>query len=654
MIVPMQKICIAGIKKEKRRLIEFISKFGAIEVSSNLPEDSYIIPELSSELSDDEKKLTRTKTALKILKEFDTSKKPLFSEKILVNEEEFFSESDKIYGDVKQIVRNKEELEFLKAQKPKFENEQKRLLPYSAWNIKTNKKGTKETIFIIGFFDKNFSENEFSEEIKNLYVASEVLSKNGDGIYYGFIIHKSSADEFNDILKKYAFTRISDLNVNSNISHIIEVLNIRIANTERKIEHYEENLAKFTEKTDEIKKYHDILETRVMVAKADLNTISTNSAYVLEGYIPKEASEIIKLEIEKRFSAAVYITDIPKGEDFPVQMANPKVIQPFEVVTEMYSTPSPYGIDPSKVMAPFYFIFFGMMLSDAGYGILLTLATAFVLWKAKPSGQFKKMCSLLCMCGISTFIFGILFGSFFSDLVSTLTLGKVTQPALVNPMEDPMTVLLAGYVLGVVHIMTGLGVKAYMLIKNGHPLDALFDVGSWYLVFIGIGLMLLPATSKIAVYVILAGVLMLILTQGRHEKNIIKKFTSGILSLYDATGFLSDILSYSRLLALGLSTAVVGMVVNKMGSMGASEGWTVSSAIIFTPVFLLGHGFNIVINVLGSYVHTCRLMYIEFFSKFFESGGKAFRPLTIKNKFTKFSASLVAPSEMKNFKKNKN
>lgn len=650
MIVSMQKICIAGIKKEKRRLLEFISNFGAVEIVSNLPEESAVISEISEELSENEKKLARTKTALRILKEFDTSKKPLFAEKISMTKEEAFSNSDKTYGDVKQIVRNKEELEFLKAQKPKFENERQRLMPYSSWTLSTNKKGTKETVFAVGFFDKNFDRKAFEDEIKELYAVSELLTENSDGIYYGFVIHKSSLNEFNDILKKYAFTRISDLNFNSNISGIIEILNVRIRNTDRKIEHYKNNLIKFAENTDSIKKYHDILENRVAVTKADLEIVSTNSAYVLEGYIPAEASEKIKSEIEKNFSASVFITDIPKGEDFPVQLENPKLIQPFEVVTEMYSTPASYGIDPSKVMAPFYFIFFGMMLSDAGYGLLLTLATGFVLLKAKPSGQFKKLCSLLCICGVSTFIFGLLFGSFFSDLISTLTLGKITQPALVNPMEDPMTVLLAGYVLGAVHIMTGLGVKAYMLIKNGKTLDAVFDVGSWYLVFIGIGLMLIPQTSGIAVYVILAGVIMLILTQGRSEKNIIKKFLSGVLSLYDATGFLSDILSYSRLLALGLSTAVVGMVVNKMGSMGASQGWTVSSAVIFTLVFILGHGFNIVINVLGSYVHTCRLMYIEFFSKFFESGGKMFTPLTLKNKFTKFSASEAVPNNGENIK----
>ena len=639
MIVPMNKICIAGIKKEKRELLKFISKYGAVQISSNIPEENGMrIPELTEELEENEKKLVRTESALKILKKYDTEKKPMFAEKITVSEKELFENSDRAYGEVKKIVRNNEELEFLKAQKPKFENERSRLMPYSAWTITTNKKGTKETRFELGFFDKDFDEQAFTEDIKELYVAPELLSKNADGVYYGFVIHKSSYDEFSDILKKYAFTKMSDINANTNISGLIEILNIRIGNTDKKIEHYENNLKKFTNSADYLKKYHDSLETRVEIGRADAETVSTKCAFVIDGYVPKAVSEKIKEDIEKNFSAVVYISEVPEGEDFPVQLSNPSVVQPFEVVTEMYSTPSPYGIDPSKVMAPFYFIFFGMMLSDAGYGILLTLATAFILYKAKPpEGQFKKMCSLLCLCGISTFICGILFGSFFSDLLSTLTLGKVTQWALVNPMEDPMTVLLIGYGLGAVHIMTGLGVKAYMLIKNGHPLDALFDIGSWYLVFIGIGMMLIPAVNAYGMYVILAGVIMLVLTQGRNEKNIIKKITSGILSLYDATGYLSDILSYSRLLALGLSTAVVGMVVNKMGSMGASNGWTVSSAIIFTLVFLLGHTFNIVINVLGSYVHTCRLMYIEFFSKFFESGGKAFKPLRIKNKYTKFN-----------------
>lgn len=636
MIVQMNKICIAGMKEEKYELLKFISKFGAIHINTtSFNDENTTVNNLKEKLLEVEKKLSRTKNAIKILKDYDADKKPLFQEKLEISEEDLFYESDKTYGDVKQIMRNKEELEFLKAQLPKFENEKLRLLPYSAWNIKTNKTGTKETQFIIGFFDKTFSAENFNEDIKNLYVNPNILSENSNGIYYGFVIHKSSYNEFEDILKKHAFTRISHLNVNYNITRIIEILDIRINNTTKKIEHYEDNLKKFASKISDIKKYHDILETRKELINADINSISTNYAYIIDGYIPKSISEKLKKETEKNFSCVVNISDVEKDEDFPVLMENPKAIRPFEVVTEMYSTPSSHGIDPSYIMAPFYFIFFGMMLSDAGYGILLSLATALLLKKMKPTGQFKKMCSLLFVCGISTTIFGLIFGSFFSDLVSTITLGKVVQPALVNPMSDPMTVLISGYILGAIHILTGLGVKAYMLIRDGHILDAIFDIGSWYLVFIGIGLFLIPITSPYSIYFILSGVIMLILTQGRHEKNIFKKITSGILSLYDATGFLSDILSYSRLLALGLSTAVVGMVVNKMGSLGAVNGWNVSSAVIFTLVFLVGHGFNIVINVLGSYVHTCRLMYIEFFSKFFEGGGKPFKPLSIKNKYTK-------------------
>lgn len=636
MIVPMNKICVAGIKTEKQALLKFLAKCGAVQVSSNIPEDSGIdLSALSDELQENEKKLNRTKTALKIIKEYDTAKKPLFPEKIKINEHELFDGKDSAYNQVKKIVRNNEELEYLKAQKPKFENERARLIPYEGWGIKINKRGTKTTRFLLGFFDKDTDITSFKADIKNLYVSPEELFQNSDGLYYGFAVHKDSYDEFCEILKKYGFTRMTDSNSSETVGELIKILDIRIENTDKKIEYYKNSLRNFAHTTDYLRKYHDALETRVEIIRADYETLSTKCAYVLNGYIPKETAQSVKEKIEKNFSAAVFITEVPKGEDFPVALKNPKIVQPFEVVTEMYSVPSPYGIDPSKVMAPFYFIFFGMMLSDAGYGILLTLATAFVLYKMKPpEGQLKKMCSLLCLCGISTFIFGMLFGSFFSDLVSTLTLGKTTQWALVNPMEDPMTVLLIGYALGAVHLMTGLGVKAYMLIRDGKALDALFDVGSWYLVFIGIGMMLVPQISAYGTYVIIAGVVMLVLTQGRQEKNIFKKLMSGILSLYDATGYLSDILSYSRLLALGLSTAVVGMVINKMGSMGAANGWTVSSAIIFTLVFLLGHSFNIAINVLGSYVHTCRLMYIEFFSKFFESGGKAFSPLTIKNKYT--------------------
>ncbi|MBQ8004037.1 MAG: hypothetical protein IJ299_02985, partial [Oscillospiraceae bacterium] len=305
-----------------------------------------------------------------------------------------------------------------------------------------------------------------------------------------------------------------------------------------------------------------------------------------------------------------------------------KLISPFETVTNMYSPPAYRGIDPNPTMAPFFAMFFGIMLSDAGYGLLLMLAGVFALVKMKPRGGFKNFMQLAVICGASTVLWGLLFGGFFGDAIPSvyrLFTGNIFpyDTALwFNPTNDPMTMLIFSLILGGIQIVAGMAVKAYMMIRDGQVWDAIFDIGFWWVLFAGAITCIFNA--KVGLYVLGAGALGLILTQGRAKKNIIGKFFSGVLSLYDITGYFSDILSYSRLLALSLSTAVVGNVINTMGILTGPIG--------FFVVFVIGHVFNIAINLVGSFVHSARLQYVEYFGKFYESGGRLFAPLSIKTK----------------------
>ena len=246
----------------------------------------------------------------------------------------------------------------------------------------------------------------------------------------------------------------------------------------------------------------------------------------------------------------------------------------------------------------------------------------------KPRGGFKNFMQLAIICGASTVLWGLLFGGFFGDAIPSvyrLFTGKVFpyDAALwFNPTNDPMTMLIFSLILGGIQIVAGMAVKAYMMIRDGQVWDAIFDIGFWWVLFAGAITCIFNV--KVGLYVLGAGALGLILTQGRAKKNIIGKFFSGVLSLYDITGYFSDILSYSRLLALSLSTAVVGNVINTMGILTGPIG--------FFVVFVIGHVFNIAINLVGSFVHSARLQYVEYFGKFYESGGRLFAPLSIKTK----------------------
>ena len=225
---------------------------------------------------------------------------------------------------------------------------------------------------------------------------------------------------------------------------------------------------------------------------------------------------------------------------------------------------------------------------------------------------------------------GILFGSWFGNVGELLGI----PPVLLSPLDQPIEMLILCFALGIVHLFAGMAVKGYMNIKEGNVWAAVFDQGFWYIFLIGLILMLVgkgEQPGQVGKYMAIAGAIGLILTQGRQEKNIFKKFFKGVLSLYDVTGFLSDVLSYSRLFALGLTTGIIGTVVNEIGLMFGKSviGW-----ILAAVVLAIGHVFNILINSIGAYVHASRLQYIEFFGKFFEGGGHAFNPLSIKTKYT--------------------
>jgi V/A-type H+-transporting ATPase subunit I len=293
------------------------------------------------------------------------------------------------------------------------------------------------------------------------------------------------------------------------------------------------------------------------------------------------------------------------------------------MITEQYSLPNSRGIDPNLIMAPFFVMFFGMMVSDAGYGIVLALSTAIALLVLKPQGGMGKMLGLLCLGGVSTFIWGAIFGGWF---------GVNLKPLWFNPLDNPLQMLIFCLILGVIQLYVGIGLQAYKNIREGKYLDALFDQGLWYIFLSGLMMMALPPLAVIGKFMAIGGALGLVATQGRTEKGIVKKLINGVLSLYNVTGFLGDVLSYSRLFALGLATGVIGTVVNAMSSM---LGGSFIGNILMVFFMIFGHTFNIAINVLGAYVHSSRLQYVEFFGKFFEGDGKPFVPFKTLSKYTR-------------------
>lgn len=359
----------------------------------------------------------------------------------------------------------------------------------------------------------------------------------------------------------------------------------------------------------------------------------TRYTLVIEGYVKARDVGLLR-ESMSELKELCLIDEEPQDiKEVPVYLENHPIIRPFEVITNIFGFPRYDEIDPTPVLAPFFWVFFGICLGDAVYGILLTLGAWYFLKTQKLADD--KLVRLLMYSGVSTFLAGALMGSWLGDLPSVFFPGswfdRATQAiAVVSPVDDPLTLLVISLALGIFQIWVGIFMKMYTTILEGDVIEAIVSHGSWVLFLPGlIGTVLWKSgilASSAPYYIMIVGALMVMYGASRGQKNILLKPFVGVYGLYGIVGYFSDALSYSRLLALGLASAIIGVVVNKMADLVATMipvvGW------ILVPVVLAGgHLFNMVINVLGSFIHSGRLQFVEFFTKFFEGGGRQFKPL---------------------------
>jgi len=372
--------------------------------------------------------------------------------------------------------------------------------------------------------------------------------------------------------------------------------------------------------------YYNLLE-RQRVAS---NFLKTNETILMAGWLPVEGNDGFEKAIKEAVGDDYHLVfeDANKEEakTVPIQLKNNVVMSKFESLTRMYSLPKYDEIDPTPLLAPFYLIFFGMMVADAGYGLVMFLATLLGRRFIKLDAKKKDFLQFFLFLSIPTIIFGYIYGSFFGDII------HIPGSGLIEPQRDINTLLLMSVGFGLIHIFFGLGIKAYILIREGKWLDAFFDSGSWFLTVSGAAMFLgdfmmeegMENLGTIGMYIMLVGMALLLLTQGRKSKGVGGKIGGGLYALFGLTSYIGDIVSYTRLMALGLAGGSIASAFNLIMSYFPNAWWSV--AIIAPLFFIATHAFNIFLTLLGAYVHSCRLQYVEYFGKFYEGGGKEFVP----------------------------
>ncbi len=645
-IVEMKKISILGLTAVREGLMEELMDLGAVALNSQ--ESKLADEEWAALVSPDgdeaeaqrlEGQIVKASLALDVISKYDTVKSPLFKTRRMISPQQFrqiLGEKEEIWNHAEQILTLYHELGQLKSEENRVKAEQLFLEPWSAYEAPLELQSTKCAALLMGTAPNAVEPDQLAEELDEITAAYEinVISSDFEQRYLSVLCLKRERELVLEALMRYGFNRMTFKDMRGTPAENLTAYERQFAEIETRRAELEERIRDAVRWKSEIECLIDDLTMQRDKVKIRERLLKTRETFCMDGWLPvKKIPAVEKLVLEKGCCYEISTPD--NGDEIPVLLRNSSVAEPFEAITKLYGMPSDKAVDPTPFLAPFYCLFFGIMLGDAGYGIIMTAASFFILRKYRLEGMARQLIKMFFYCGISTVFWGALFGSWFGNIVSSVAgvffeKNIAIRPLWFDPVWDPLKLLFFSFLVGAIHLMVALGLRAYILIKNGKPLDALCDVGFWYLVFGGIALMIVPGTFEAGKWVAAAGAAGLLLTGGRAKKSIFGKITGGLGAVYGIVNYFADILSYSRLLALGLASGVIAQVINTMGSLA---GGGILGAVLMIVVGVGGHSFNLAINALGAFVHSCRLQYVEFFGKFFGTEGIAFEPFDRKTKY---------------------
>ena len=662
-VLQMQRISICALKKDRKAILEKIQSMGIMEMSQVAEdEDGFEKMDTISARQSFEKKASLSESALDILDAYAPEKKSMFASlegKKLVESDQFAkitAKKEEILKKAERIVACNKEIAEHKAESAKLENQIEALVPWLSLDVPMNCKGTGKTAMLLGTMPGETTLESVYEQIQTGEAQTdavdvEIINSDQDATYLAVLCLKADAGAVEEALRAAGFAKPSQT-VHAVPAKETAELKTKIEQLNKKIEEIEEEIkgcAKFREELKVIGDYYRMRAKKYEI----LGTLpQSQRTFVISGYIPKKAAGAVEKAIGEHYDCVIDIDELKEDEEPPTVLQNNAFSSSVEGVLEAYGLPHKGEFDPTTIMSFFYVFFFGMMLSDAAYGAIVAIA-CFVVLKKYPrmSASMHKSIKLFMFCGLSTIVWGILFSGYFGDAVDVIGRTffgvEVSVPPLwFAPLNDPMKLLIYSMAFGLVHLFVGLGIKGYMQIKDKQYLDFFCDVVLWFIFLIGLIMMLIPSDifasiaqvkivfppvlNTLAKALSVIGAVGLLLMSGRSSKNPVLRLALGAYDIYNITGWLSDVLSYSRLLALGLATGVIASVVNQMGSM---LGGGIVGAIGFAIIFVIGHAMNLSINLLGAYVHTNSLKFVEFFGKFYEGGGRPFEPFETDTKY---------------------
>lgn len=644
-IVKMKRLRLIGMRSDRESLLKLLQKLGCVEIGE--PAIDLSDPAWASLAKPEGRGLSQAKeqsntinNALSVLKKYAPPKDGLFRKRPGLSEREFFDEEFYAAGldTAQKVVEGERQLSALNTEHSKLETQQASLAPWVPLDVplELTSDGVLSVVFGTIPAKADYAAMEGAVASAADMAQLNYASADRDLQYFLLVCHASVEEACLEAMKPFGFSRATLKGWEGTAADNVRAIDNQLAVLDEKIAQAREHIVSFAPEREHLRRCVDRATQEIAREEAKGHLLDTASAFFLEGWMPAKREEELNA-ILAPYTCAVELTDPEEGDKVPTLLENPKWMRCINMVTEMYSLPAYDGIDPNPLIFFTYVFFFGFMFADVAYGIIIFAISLAVTKLYHPKNTMGYMFELGQWLGASTAFCGIFVGGFFGNFLEVLydTFLQTDMPGwmqtfcngiVVNPVTDPMTVLIIAMVIGAIQLIFGQLVHIYMGFRDHEALDAILDVVPWWIVFAGIAVIALAGSP----WVLVAGFLALLLTQGRHKEGIFGKLFGGIASWYDITSWLSDILSYARLMALMLATSVIAQVFNTLGSLG---GRTVIGVIMFVVVFLVGHIFNIGVNLIGTYVHAARLHYLEFFGKFYKEGGIPFRPLQYNTKF---------------------
>ena len=642
-IVKMKKLRLMAVRSKKDELLRELIRHGCVEFSEMEGEIQgsdleNIVSRESSDVATLKSQYTSLNHAIVLLNTYAPKKEKMLSAKPELEDMVFLDDTgltgalrvaETIEGYDSRIKR-------ISAEESRQRSIMESLQPWLGLDMPLNTDGTERCGVLMGTIPGKIALDQVQAAIAAVDEESELFQVNEDkrDRYVLLVAMREKIPAMQECLRSFGFSASSLGGMNGTAKECTAAAYEQLKELASEKQSCVENIVAEAVRRDELKLAADRVSTRIALAEADEKLYGTQSTVVMEGWIPEEKEEEL-VKVFEQFGCAWETMEPEESEypEVPVKLKNNKLTNALNMVTDMYSLPAYGSLDPNPLMAPFFILFYGLMMADMGYGLIMIIAALVAMKKIKPRRGSLSFCQLLLYGGISTFVMGALTGGFFGNaleqigIILNLGEGWGVLPALFNPMTDSMMVLIGAMVLGLIHLNTGMVINFVKKTKRGQLSDAIWEEGALWVTLIGIILFVLKVGNISGVPVVLVIGLLMVFYGGSRSAKGFGKLLSVFTTLYNtATGWFGDILSYSRIMALMLAGSVIATVFNTIGAIA-------NNIVFFAIIFVIGHSLNFALNLLGCYVHDLRLQCLEYFGKFYEDGGRPFNPLEVKTKY---------------------